>query len=145
MHFSDGSSRHRTRTHGAAAVLALGLTLVLGGCKQTLDLSAVNDLAKTASASQAAFDDLAADYYDSCVRRTVYGTIGSAMEQSFPRTQAKTGLAPHRSLSPTFGMQPLSVAEIATLPTVDLVRRLTPAVASSLAESQYIVSGNPVR
>lgn len=129
--------RRMARTRATAIVLAFGLTFALCGCKQSVDLSAVNDLAKTAATSQSAFDDLATDFGESCLRRTVYETIGSAMEQYTPRKVSPPKAVARRTVVAAQGS--LSVSDLATLSPQELVRRLTPAVAGALTEAQFIV------
>jgi hypothetical protein len=106
-----------------------------------VDLTAVNNLATAATASQASFNALAADYGDSCVRRTVYEHIGSAMEQYIPRpaaTAAVQRVAPASTAVPPPGVT-LSVTDAATLPASEIARRLTLTAAASLPEATYLV------
>lgn len=70
-----------------ATVLALlvALSLVaLTGCKQSLDLDAVRELASNAATAQASADAVAEDFYDTCVRRNIYLTVSSEMRAKFP-------------------------------------------------------------
>lgn len=58
------SLRRLASTLCMAASLAVGVT----GCKQSVDLAAVQQMAKQTAASKSAFDAISADFYDSCVR-----------------------------------------------------------------------------
>jgi len=76
---------HRSpRARFTTALCAAAIALALNGCKQSIDLTAVRNLANAATTSETAFDGLAQDYYDSCERRIVYQSIGLAMESNFP-------------------------------------------------------------
>lgn len=127
------------RPRSVAALLASTLAVSLGGCKQSVDLAAVRDLAKAAAAAEASFDAIATDYRDSCVRRNVYGTIGTAMEANFPRSAPSPKPKAQPRAPVVAGAEPLSVAEVATLPAGELSRRLAPAVAERLTESQFLI------
>lgn len=81
-----------------AAVLAAGLAcLVLAGCQKPVDTQGVQEYAKTFGAAAPAFDAVAADFAQSCVRIREYSDTDRAFLRSRPiaeMTPAPAGATP---------------------------------------------------
>ena len=99
-------------TRGGIALLVIGLAVsALAGCKQSVDLDAVRALQTAADKASDSYNDLASDYYGSCVRRVEYENIASSM--SFEPTGGFVA-----SASP--GTPSMHSAEAATIGTADV-------------------------
>jgi hypothetical protein len=85
-----------------AAALALAGAL-LAGCRQNVDLSAVRTIAKAAQDARASYEALAADYFQSCVRKVELKSIGRAMTRSFPVAQSRRRGEPAPTPAPVRG------------------------------------------
>lgn len=120
------------------ACIACACTLV--GCNQSTNLDAVRALAASATTSQQTFNDLAADYYDTCLRRNVYQSIGASVEAYFPRAMVSNPLKKVQTTPMgSATAAPISDANIATLSADELVQRLTVDVARTMSEGQVIL------
>ncbi len=53
-------------------ILMGAFAMLLSGCRQSVDLSAVKTMAAQTAASSESFDAISADFYDSCLRRMQY-------------------------------------------------------------------------
>lgn len=86
-----GTRPGSTRRYRAFFALWLASN-VLVGCKQSVDLDAVRALQTAADNARESYDDLAADYYGSCVRTVEYQNISSSMSYEPTGGSVATGM-----------------------------------------------------
>lgn len=124
----------RWRQH-ATRIVGVGLLVFCGsgvaGCKQSIDLAAVRDMASAATTARDSLNTVAADYYDSCVRRNVYSSISSKMDSYFPFVGRKIPTVTPAPMPPGR----ISEGELAG-PQAALISRLTLDLARSLNVQQ---------
>lgn len=109
-------------------------SLLLGstGCKQSVDLQAVRDMASAAADARDTLNAVAGDYYGTCVRRNVYASISSMMDAYFPLAGKPIPVATPVPQPPA----PIDNADLMRLPPAELAKRLPPSVAAKLNADQ---------
>ena len=72
-----GLRRKRAASRFKSSTALLGAAMALSACTAPIDLGAVQQYAKTTAAAAGSFDELAGDYYQSCLRTKEYAEPAS--------------------------------------------------------------------
>ena len=130
--FSGGFARRIV-----SAVAAIAVAATLAGCKQSVDLGAVRDLAASAAGAKETLNALAADFFETCVRRNVYASVSTQAEMLFP--QIGTANITSSASGSSGGEAPIDLVTLASETPEQLAKRLTPDVAKLFSERQLLI------
>jgi len=130
----------------------IAITAFLVGCKQSTDLDSIRALQAAAESARASYDDLAADYYQSCVRTVEYQNIAVTMaaepngDKILKRGDSRVASAPFKSLKIEQVVNIIERRDLLPAEVSDLIRRTDlSAILASVEPAKRAVLTRAVR